>query len=195
LLLGIGEPMIGRMMLYDALEMSFTTIKVRKDPKCPVCGVPKEDVELIDYEQFCGMPAHDHSVFSVVEDIDEMEIQSVSVQDVQQALANGDDVVVVDVRDPHEWDISSIDGTLRIPKPQIQLAKNSIQAGRNRWEETILKDIPKDKTLYLLCRSGVRSADSIGFLSEVGYDLQKMYNIQGGILAWADQIDPSMPKY
>jgi adenylyltransferase/sulfurtransferase len=157
--------------------------------------VPKEDVELIDYEQFCGMPAHDHSVFSVVEDIDEMEIQSVSVQDVQQALANGDDVVVVDVRDPHEWDISSIDGTLRIPKPQIQLAKNSIQAGRNRWEETILKDIPKDKTLYLLCRSGVRSADSIGFLSEVGYDLQKMYNIQGGILAWADQIDPSMPKY
>lgn len=195
LLLGIGEPMIGRMMLYDALEMSFTTIKVRKDPKCPVCGVPKEDVELIDYEQFCGMPAHDHSVFSVVEDKDEMEIQTVTVQDVQQALANGDDVVVIDVRDPHEWDISAIEGTLRIPKPQIQLAINSIQAGRNRWEETILKDIPKDKTLYVHCRSGVRSADSIAFLSEVGYDLKKMYNVEGGILAWADQIDPSMPKY
>lgn len=195
LLLGIGDSMIGRMMLYDALEMSFTTIKVRKDPNCPVCSIPKEQVELIDYEQFCGMPAHDHSEFSTVDDTEELNIQSVTVQDVQKALSNGNEVVVIDVRDPHEWDISAIDGTLRIPKPDIQLAKNGIQAGRKLWEETVLKDIPKDKTLYVHCRSGVRSADSIGFLSEVGYDLDKMYNVTGGILAWADEIDPEMPKY
>lgn len=194
LLLGIGDPMIGRMMLYDALEMSFMTIKVRKDPNCPVCSIAKEDVELIDYEQFCGMPAHDHSEFSSVDETDEIGMKTVTVHDVQKALGN-EDIVVVDVRDPHEWDISAIDGTLRIPKPDIQLAKNGIQAGRKLWEETVLKDIPKDKTLYVHCRSGKRSADSIGFLSEVGYDLDKMYNVEGGILAWADEIDPEMPKY
>lgn len=195
LLLGIGDSMIGRMMLYDALEMSFTTIKVRKDPNCPVCSIPKDDVELIDYEQFCGMPAHDNSEFSAVDDTEQLDIKSVTVQDVQKALGNGNEIVVIDVRDPHEWDISAIDGTLRIPKPDIQLAKNGILAGRKMWEETVLKDIPKDKTLYIHCRSGVRSADSIGFLSEVGYDLDKMYNVTGGILAWADEIDPEMPKY
>lgn len=195
LLLGIGEPMIGRMLLYDALEMSFHTIKVRKDPACPVCGIPREKVELLDYEQFCGMPAHDHSEFSAVDDSDSVEIQSVTVHDVKAALDNGDDILVIDVRDPHEWDISAIAGTLRLPKPDIQLAKNGIQAGRRLWEETVLRDVPRDKTLYLHCRSGVRSADSIAFLSEIGYDLDKMYNVEGGILAWADEIDPAMPKY
>ena len=195
LLLGIGEPMIGRMLLYDALEMSFQTIKVRKDPHCLVCGIDQADIELIDYEQFCGMPAHDHSEFSAVDEAAELDIQTVTVRDLRQALENDDDVVVIDVRDPHEWDISAIEGALRIPKPQIQLAKNGIQAGRKLWEETVLKDIPKDKKLYLHCRSGKRSADSIAFLSEVGYDLDRMYNVEGGILAWADEIDPNMPKY
>ncbi len=195
LLLGIGEPMTGRMLLYDALEMSFQTIKVRKDPNCPICGIDQADIELIDYEQFCGMPAHDHSEFSSLDEAQELDINTVTVHDVKHALENGDDIVVVDVRDPHEWDISAIDGTLRIPKPEIQLAKNGIQAGRKLWEETILKDIPKDKTLYLHCRSGKRSADSIQFLSEIGYDLDKMFNVVGGILAWADEIDPDMPKY
>ncbi len=195
LLLGIGDPMIGRMLLYDALEMSFQTIKVRKDPACPVCSIAKEDVVLLDYEQFCGMPAHDHSEFSSAGDTDDIDIQSVTVHDVRAALDNGDDIVVIDVRDPHEWDISVIDGTVKLPKPEIQLAKNGIQAGRRLWEETVLKDIPKDKTLYVHCRSGVRSADSIAYLSEVGYDLEKMFNVEGGILAWADEIDPAMPKY
>ncbi len=195
LLLGIGEPMVGRMMLYDALEMSFQTIKVRKDPKCPVCSIARKDIELMDYELFCGMPAHDHSEFSAADDAAELDIRTVDVHQVKAALENGDDVVVVDVRDPHEWDISAIDGTLRIPKPDIQLAKNGIQAGRRLWEETALKDIPRDKTLYVHCRSGVRSADSIAFLAELGYDLDKMYNVEGGILAWADEIDPAMAKY
>ena len=195
LLLGIGDSMIGRMLLYDALEMSFQRIKIRKDPNCPVCGLPKDQIELIDYEQFCGMPAHDHSEFSSVDESADLDIQTVTVQDVKRALENGSDIVVVDVRDPHEWDISAIDGTLRIPKPDIQLAKNGIQAGRKLWEETALKDIPRDKTLYVHCRSGVRSADTIAYLSEVGYDLERMFNVEGGILAWADEIDPGMAKY
>ena len=115
LLLGTGEPMIGRMMLYDALEMSFQTIRVRRDPACPVCSIPKEDVVLLDYEQFCGMPAHDHSEFSAVDDRENVDIKSVTVHDVKAALENGDDVLVIDVRDPHEWDISVIDGTLKLP--------------------------------------------------------------------------------
>ena len=195
LLLGIGEPMIGRMLLYDALEMSFHTIKIHKDPACPVCGIAKDDIALIDYEQFCGMPAHDHSEYSSVEDTDDIDIQSVTVHDMKSALENGDGVVVIDVRDPHEWDISAVEGTLRIPKPDIQLAKNGIQAGRKLWEETVLGEIPKDRTLYLHCRSGKRSADSIAYLSEVGYDLARMYNVEGGILAWADEIDAEMAKY
>ena len=127
LLLGIGDPMIGRMLLYDALEMSFQRIKIRKDPNCPVCSIPAEQVELIDYEQFCGMPAHDHSEFSAVDETDEMEIQEISVTELKAQIdAHDDNVVVLDVRDPHEWDIVAIDGTLRIPNAvlgDIQLPK------------------------------------------------------------------------
>jgi len=194
LILGIGKPMIGRMLLYDALDMDFNTIKVRKDPNCPVCGVPKEEVELIDYEQFCGMPAHDHSNFSINEE-GYKDVQEISVSELKAIMDRDDDAVVLDVRDPHEWDIAAIEGTLRIPKGDIQAAKNAILAGRKLWKESILKDIPKDKRLYVHCRSGKRSADSILFLQEAGYDPQNMWNVAGGILAWADEIDPNLPKY
>lgn len=195
LILGIGNPMIGRMLLYDALDMEFNTIKVRKDPNCPVCGVPADQIELIDYEQFCGMPAHDHSTFSTNDNEEYEGMNEVTVQDVKAAIDNGDDVVILDVRDPHEWEIAAIDGTLRIPKGDIQAAKNAVIAGRKLPDETILAQIPTDKTLYVHCRSGKRSADSINFLVEAGYDADKLHNVVGGILAWADEIDPSLPKY
>ncbi|QPC85074.1 molybdopterin-synthase adenylyltransferase MoeB [Phototrophicus methaneseepsis] len=195
LILGIGEPMIGRMLLYDALNMEFNTIKVRKDPHCPVCGVPADEVELIDYEQFCGMPAHDHSSFSLADEEEYEGMQEISVSDLKARIDAGDDIVVLDVRDPHEWEIAAIDGTLRIPKGDIQAAKNAVIAGRKLPEETVLAQIPRDKTLMVHCRSGKRSADSINFLREAGYDPNKMYNVLGGILAWADEIDPSLPKY
>jgi adenylyltransferase/sulfurtransferase len=175
--------------------MEFNTIKIRKDPNCPVCGIPHEEVELIDYEQFCGMPAHDNSNFSTAETIGYEEVLQVSVLDLQAIMQSGDDVVVLDVREPHEIEIAAIEGTVRIPKGQIQAAKNSIIAGRKFWEETVLKDLPKDKPLYVHCRSGKRSADSILFLKEAGYDIQTMYNVAGGILAWADEIDPRLPQY
>ena len=201
LLLGIGKPMIGRMLLYDALDMEFNTIKVRKDPNCPVCAehVRPEDVELIDYEQFCGMPAHDHSDFSVNGNGDNDEkyagMKTINVSDLKAKIDAGENMIVLDVRDPHEWAIAAIDGTLRIPKGEIQAAKNAVLAGRKRPEETVLAQIPQDKPLMVHCRSGQRSADSINFLREAGYDAEQMYNVTGGILAWANEIDPKLPQY
>lgn len=196
LILGIGTPMIGRMLLYDALEMEFNTIKVRKNPECPVCSKHADEIELIDYEQFCGVPAHDRSMFSNLSEEEYAGMQEINVKQLQQSmLAHDPNVVVLDVRDPHEWAISALPGTLRIPKGEIQQAKNAVLSGRKLREETVLADIPKDKTLLVHCRSGKRSADTINFLKEVGYDNNKMYNVAGGILAWADQIDPKMPKY
>jgi sulfur-carrier protein adenylyltransferase/sulfurtransferase len=99
LILGIGEPMIGRMLLYDALDMAFNTIKVRKNPECPVCSIPRDQVELIDYEQFCGMPAHDRSSFTSAESKEYNGMKEVTVKQLKQAIDNHDDVVVLDVRD------------------------------------------------------------------------------------------------
>ncbi len=197
LILGIGEPMIGRMLLYDALEMSFTKLKVRKDPKCPVCSVPAEQVQLIDYEQFCGMPAHDRSDYKVKQNghsEDKAKMLETTVTALKARLDTGENLLVLDVRDPHEWAISALDGTLRIPKPQIEAAKNDVLAGRKRREDTVLAQIPMDREIVVHCRSGKRSADSINFLREVGYT-NTLVNLKGGILAWANEIDPSMPKY
>lgn len=197
LLLGIGEPMIGRMLLYDALEMSFTTIKIRKNPNCPVCGIPTEQVELIDYEQFCGMPAHDRSEYGKTnghrnEDIN--AVQEITVAELKSRLDAGEDLLVLDVRNPIEWEISALEGTLRIPKPEIEAAMNDILAGRKTREMTVLAQIPDDREIIVHCRSGVRSADSIRFLRQVGYQ-NKLLNLKGGILAWANEIDPMMATY
>lgn len=194
LILGIGEPLVGKMLLYDALEMSFTTIKLRKNPNCPVCGVPHEQIELIDYEQFCGMPAHDRSAFSTpTETVDGMRV--INVRQLKARLDKGDDVLVLDVRDPHEWAIAALDGTLRIPKGEIQAAKDAVLQGRAQEADTVLAQIPRDREILVHCRSGKRSADVIGFLTELGYDKAKLANVEGGILAWAKDIDPSLPSY
>jgi adenylyltransferase/sulfurtransferase len=193
LILGIGEPAIGRMLLYDALEMSFTTIRVRKNPECPVCGIDREDVELIDYEQFCGVPAHDHSDFSTADEFADM--LTINVWQLNERLVNGEDVLVLDVRDPHEWAIASLDNSLRIPKGEIQTSKNAVLAGRKLHDETVLANIPQDREVIVYCRSGKRSADVIQMLTEVGYDRDKLKNLEGGILAWARDIDPTLPSY
>jgi adenylyltransferase/sulfurtransferase len=194
LILGIGQPMIGRMLLYDALEMSFTTLKLRKDPNCPVCGVPADQVTLIDYEQFCGMPAHDRSLYRSANGAADMPVDEISVTALKARLDAGEDLLILDVRDPHEWEIVALDGTLRIPKGEILAAKNAVLAGRKLREETVLAQIPDDRELIVHCRSGVRSADSIRFLREAGYK-NRLLNVRGGILAWADEVDPSLPKY
>ncbi|PJF23161.1 MAG: molybdenum cofactor biosynthesis protein MoeB [Phototrophicales bacterium] len=193
LLLGIGEPMIGRMLLYDALEMSFTTINVRKNLNCPVCSIPKDEVTLIDYEMFCGVPAHDHSAFSTAEK--DANMLTVDVYELKERLDQNGGVVVLDVREPHEWAIAALDGTLRISKGDIQAAKNAVLAGRKLREETVLADIPQDQEVIVMCRSGKRSADVIHMLTEIGYDRTKLLNLEGGILAWAREIDSDIPAY
>jgi adenylyltransferase/sulfurtransferase len=199
LILGIGEPMIGRMLLYDALEMSFTKLKVRKNPACPVCSIPPEQVTLIDYEQFCRMPAHDRSLYQATSTngssaAPAQAMDEISVRALKARMDAGEDLLIVDVRDPHEWEIVALDGTLRIPKGQIEQAKNEVKAGRKTREQTVLAQIPLDREVIVHCRSGKRSADSITFLREAGYP-NTLVNVVGGILAWADEVDPSLPKY
>jgi adenylyltransferase/sulfurtransferase len=195
LILGIGDPLIGRMLLYDALDMTFTTIKVRKNPNCPVCGVPHEQIELIDYEQFCGMPAHDRSLYQTSEAQLDFDMRSITVQALAERLTAGEHPLILDVRDPHEWDIVALDGTLRIPKGDILAAKNALVAQRKLREETVLDKIPQDQEIIVYCRSGKRSADVIAYLREVGYDPVKLFNLEGGILAWANEIDTRLPTY
>jgi adenylyltransferase/sulfurtransferase len=192
LILGIGQPMIGRMLLYDALEMSFNTIKIRKNPNCPVCGVPAEQVQLIDYEMFCGMPAHDRSDFRSQNGA--QPVEEITVKELKARLDAGENLLIVDVREPHEWQIVSLDGSLKIRKGDIQAAKNAILAGRKLREETVLADIPNDREVIVQCRTGARSADSIRFLREAGYK-NRLLNLKGGIIAWAREIDPSLPIY
>jgi adenylyltransferase/sulfurtransferase len=192
LILGIGQPMIGRMLLYDALEMSFNTIKIRKNPHCPVCGVPAEQVQLIDYEMFCGVPAHDRSDFRSQNGV--QPVEEITVTELKSRIDSGDNLLIVDVREPHEWQIVSFDGSLKIRKGDIQAAKNALLAGRKLRDETVLADIPNDREVIVSCRTGARSADSIRFLREAGYK-NKLLNLKGGIIAWAREIDPSLPIY
>ncbi|GIL08823.1 MAG: molybdenum cofactor biosynthesis protein MoeB [Chloroflexota bacterium] len=195
LLLGIGTPLIGRMLLYDALDMTFTTVKVRKDPRCPVCSLPPAQIELLDYEQFCGMPAHDQSVFGRhAAGDDRAPVEGISVRALKARLDAGERPVVVDVRGPLEWDISRLDGVRGIPKPQIEDAVSAVLAGRARLEDTVLAGIPTSGEVIVCCRSGARSADVIHALRRAGYS-NRLLNLDGGILAWAAEIDPTMATY
>ena len=176
LVLGVGRPLIGRLMLYDALEMTFDTLKVRKNPECPVCSEHPTLTELIDYEQFCGVPAHDRSTFE--DDLEVKPIPAIGVKALKESLDNGEDLLILDVREIHEVDISKIEGAVNIPKGDVL----------NR-----LNEIPRDVKLIVQCRTGVRSADVVRWLQEHNYD--NAYNLVGGINAWARQIDPTLPVY
>jgi molybdopterin/thiamine biosynthesis adenylyltransferase/rhodanese-related sulfurtransferase/molybdopterin converting factor small subunit len=176
LILGIGEPMIGRLLLYDALNMSFDQIKLRKNPKCPVCGVHPTITELIDYEDFCGVPAHDRSEYKEKNALH--QVRSINVHDLKARLDAGDDIVVLDVREPHEWEISTIEGSMRIPKGQVVARQN---------------EIPRDKEVIVQCKTGIRSRDSILMLKNHGFT--NLVNLTGGINAWAREIDRSQPVY
>ncbi|MBE2194182.1 MAG: molybdopterin-synthase adenylyltransferase MoeB [Anaerolinea sp.] len=176
LIVGIGEPLIGRMLLYDALSMSFDTIKVRKNPKCPVCGEHPTITELIDYEDFCGVPAHDRSEYK--EKNAQYQVRSLSVYDLKARIDAGAHPVIVDVREPHEWEISALEGSLRIPKGQV-VARAA--------------EIPREGEVIVQCKTGIRSRDAIIMLQEMGYT--NLLNLAGGINAWAREIDRSLPTY
>ena len=180
LILGIGEPLIGRLLLYDALSMSFHEFKLRKNPNCPICSPNPTLTELIDYEQFCGMPAHDRSLYPAGQTIGGSEVAQLSPAGLRQRLDNGDNLFILDVREPHEWDISNLEplGAVLVPKGQILERMNELDTAAE---------------MVVHCRSGVRSADVIRLLRQHGFS--KLWNLDGGINRWAKEIDPSLPTY
>lgn len=172
LILGIGEPLIGRLLLYDALDMSFQTVKLKKNPGCRICGENPEISELIDYEAFCGMPAHDHDAGSAGEDWD------ITAGDLAARLNEGIDLRLIDVREPHEQEISNLDGSELIPLGQF--------ASR-------LSELDSTQEIVLFCKSGTRSTRALEILVSAGF--KKVKNLKHGINAWALEVDPSLPIY
>lgn len=180
LLLGIGEPLIGRLLLYDALNMNFDYVHLRKNPNCPVCSENPTLTELIDYEQFCGMPAHDRSEFMTSENGQSEAVPQVSPAELKARLDKDNNLFILDVREPHEWDISNLSdlGAVLIPKGQVLEHMGEL-------------DTAQEMVVY--CRSGARSADVIRQLREHGF--KKMWNLDGGINRWAKEVDNSLPTY
>lgn len=172
LILDIGEPMIGRLMLYNALDMSFDYVKLRKNPNCKVCGTNPEITELIDYEEFCGVPGHDHEEGSAGEGWD------IEARDLAERLKSGMPLRLIDVREPHELEISHIEGAELIPLGQL--------AGR-------LSELNSADEMVVFCKGGTRSTRALELLASAGF--RKVKNLKGGINAWAKDVDPSQPVY
>jgi sulfur-carrier protein adenylyltransferase/sulfurtransferase len=176
LILGIGEPLIGRLLLYDALAMRFRELKLRKNPECPVCGEHPTITKLIDYHQFCGVPSPRDPAPPVEETkVNEGEID---VIELKQKIDRGDKFTLIDVREPHEYKICSIPGAKLIPLGE--------------FPQHVSEFNPEDD-IVIHCRSGMRSAKACGVLRQAGF--QHVRNVVGGILAWSDKVDPSVPKY
>jgi adenylyltransferase/sulfurtransferase len=170
LILGAGNPLIGRLMLYDALGMKFRELKIRKDPGCPICGPNRTIHELIDYQQFCGIPAAPPPPPPASGEIDPVEVK--------QWIDAGRDFVLVDVREPHEYQICKIEKARLIPLGQVP----------NR-----LGELEKGAEIVVHCKSGMRSAKAQKAMQEAGFT--RVLNMKGGILAWSDKVDPKVPKY
>jgi adenylyltransferase/sulfurtransferase len=173
LLAGIGEPLVGRLMVYDALEMSYRKIKVRKDPNCVLCGENPTVTDLLeDYEDFCGAVS-DEAQEAVVDST----ITALELKEWQDA---GKDIFLVDVREPAEYEIVRIPGATLIPKGEI-------------ISGDALAKLPQDKQIVLHCKSGVRSAEALAALKAAGF--KDAVHVQGGVLSWIKQIDPALPAY
>jgi adenylyltransferase/sulfurtransferase len=170
LILGIGEPLVGRLLLYDALAMRFRELKLRRNPECPVCGDHPTIHELIDYQQFCGIPNQPHEPVAVEGDIEPTEVKA--------KMDRGDQFVLIDVREPHEYQICSIPNAKLIPLGDLPKRVNEL----NSADEIVAH-----------CKSGMRSAKAVEFLKQAGF--KKVRNMKGGILAWSDKVDPTVPKY
>ena len=173
LITGIGEPLIGQLMIYDALEMSYRKIKVRKDPKCPLCSEkPSQTTLLPDYEAFCG----------VLSDAAEVAVKdsTISVSELKGKIDNKENFLLIDVREPSEFEIVRIPGSVLIPKQGF-------------LDGSALAGLPQDKPIILHCKSGVRSAECLAILKSAGF--ADATHVSGGVVAWAKQIDTSLPVY
>ncbi|MFJ5232639.1 adenylyltransferase/sulfurtransferase MoeZ [Kitasatospora sp. NPDC088391] len=172
LLAGIGEPLVGRLMIYDALEMQYRSVKVRKDPNCAVCGENPTVTELIDYDSFCGV---------VSEEASEAAIGStITSKQLKEWIDNGENIDIIDVREINEYEIVSIPGARLIPKNEFLMG-------------TALQDLPQDKRIVLHCKTGVRSAEVLAVLKAAGFS--DAVHLGGGVVGWVNQIEPHKPSY
>lgn len=178
LILGVGESMVGRLLLYDALNLEFNEVRLRKNPSCPVCGDEPALTELIDYEQFCGAPAHDRSMYFSGDN--GQEVEQITPLELSQRLEKGENLHILDVREPVEWDISNLShlGAVLIPQGQVLERMGELDTAAE---------------IVVQCRSGVRSANIILQLKKHGF--RKLLNLEGGINRWAAEVDPSLPRY
>jgi adenylyltransferase/sulfurtransferase len=172
LLLGIGEPLVGRLLLFDALAMTFRELKLRRDPACPVCGPNPTVTELIDYQEFCGIRPE--------VDLTPGTMQSMTAKELAQRLDRGDDLLVLDVREPQERALCQLPSSQLVPLGEL-VAR--------------LGEIDSAKDIVVQCRTGVRSARAIELLVQSGFSNARLWNLEGGIDAWARDVDPTMPRY
>jgi molybdopterin/thiamine biosynthesis adenylyltransferase/rhodanese-related sulfurtransferase/molybdopterin converting factor small subunit len=175
LILGIGEPLVGRFLIYDALRMKFRELRLKKDPDCPVCGASPTVTKLIDYEQFCGLRPEPQAAHAAAAAGSEWEITAVELK---RKLDAGENPFILDVREPNEYQINRIPGSTLIPLGELP----------RRYQE-----LPRDREIIAQCKMGGRSARAQEFLKSVGFTNVK--NLRGGILEWIDKVDPSQPKY
>ena len=171
-LTGIGEPLVGRLMVYDALEMSYRSLNIKKDPDCPICGNDPTITELIDYDAFCGAVSADAQEAAAGSTITAAELKAM--------LDREDDIFLIDVREQNEYDIVSIPGAVLIPKDQFLTG-------------AALERLPQDRRIVLHCKSGVRSAECLAVVKNAGFS--DAVHLGGGVLSWVNTIDPSLPVY
>jgi len=170
LIIGKGESLVGRLLVFDALEMRFRELKLRKNPECPVCGAHPTVTKLIDYTEFCGMRGEEAPVRAAT-------VPEMTPRELKARLDRGEDLFVLDVREPHEYQICNLGGHL-IPLGDLSRRVSELDSSRE---------------IVAHCRSGKRSAEAVEFLLQAGF--RKIWNLKGGILAWSDEVDPSVPKY
>jgi molybdopterin/thiamine biosynthesis adenylyltransferase/rhodanese-related sulfurtransferase len=172
LLTGVGESLIGRLMIYDALEMSYRTVKIRKDPECPICGKNPTITELIDYETFCGAVSD--------EAMQAAQGSTIVPRELKKWIDDGENIFLVDVREPAEFEIVSIPGATLIPKGEF-------------LNGSALERMPQDKRIVLYCKSGMRSAEALAIVKGAGF--ADAVHVGSGVVGWVNQVDPSLPSY
>src|SRR5271170_6300967 len=170
LILGTGDPLVGRLLLFDALAMKFRELKLRRNPACPMCGDHRTITKLIDYEEFCGVRGEEAPGPDV-------QVPEITPRELKSRLDRGDDLFILDVREPHEFQICNLNGHL-IPLGELPRRVHELDSSQE---------------IVAHCRSGKRSAEAVDFLRKAGF--RKILNLKGGILSWSTEVDPSVPKY
>jgi adenylyltransferase/sulfurtransferase len=172
LLTGIGEPLLGSLVVYDALEMTYRKIKVRKDPNCAICGENPTVTGLIDYDDFCGAVSEEAQAATAG--------STITASELRDWIESGKSIDLIDVREPAEWEIVRIPGAHLIPKGEF-------------LNGTALAELPQDKQIVLYCKSGVRSAEALAAVKAAGF--RDAVHVQGGVVSWIKTVDPSLPIY